>query len=92
MFSANGKQNLDSALTMALRALLWTLNEPDRAARMLAVTGLDPGDLRARAEEPALLGAVLAFLEAHEPDLLACAAGLDVSPAALVRAREQLEG
>jgi len=33
---------------LALRALAWTLGDPDRAGRLLALTGLDPGDLRAR--------------------------------------------
>jgi adenine/guanine phosphoribosyltransferase-like PRPP-binding protein len=34
---------------------------------------------------------VLAFLEAHEPDLIACAEHLGVPPARLVAARERLE-
>lgn len=58
---------------------------------MLALTGLTPDDLRARAGEPALLGAVIGFLEAHEPDLIACADALGAKPASLVAAREALE-
>ncbi|HVJ00432.1 MAG TPA: DUF3572 domain-containing protein [Sphingomonas sp.] len=77
--------------TLALRALAWTLAEPDRAARLLAVTGLDPQALRARAGDPAMLAATLEFLEAHEPDLTACATALDVPPGALVAARAALE-
>lgn len=76
--------------TLALRALAWTLGDGDRADRLLAVTGLDADDLRARAAESAVLDAVLGFLEAHEPDLLACAEALGASPEALVRAREEL--
>jgi hypothetical protein len=34
---------------------------------------------------------VLRFLEAHEPDLVACAAALEVEPAELVEARRRLE-
>lgn len=82
--------NLD-ADELALRALVWTLAEPARAARLLDLTGLSPTDLRARASTPAVLAAVLGFLEAHEADLVACADGLDVAPQALVRAREALE-
>jgi len=63
-----------------------------RAARLLDTTGLDAGELRARAGDPALLAAVLGFLEAHEPDLVACAGDLGVSPAALVTAHARLEG
>ncbi len=35
--------------------------------------------------------ATLAFLESHEPDLVACADALGVRPAALVAARERLD-
>lgn len=79
----------DAAL--ALSALAWTLGDQARAERLLALTGLDPAELRARAGAPAVLAAVLAFLEAHEPDLIACAAALGVDPKALVAAREALE-
>jgi len=81
----------DTNAALALSALGWSLGEPDRAERLLALTGLDPADLRARAGEPALLAAVLTFLEAHEPDLIACAAAIESTPAALVRARMELE-
>lgn len=76
---------------LALQALVWTLGESGRANRLLDLTGLDPAGLRARAGEPALLAATIGFLEAHEPDLIACAAALDVAPEALVAARHQLE-
>jgi hypothetical protein len=82
--------NQDDA-ALALRALGWTLGEPDRARRLLDTTGLDPAELRARAGESAVLAAALGFLEAYEPDLIACAAALNVSPAAIVTARRGLE-
>ncbi len=66
----------DAAQTIGLRALVWTLAEPERALRLLAVTGLDPRDLRRRTGDPAVLAACLAFLEGHEPDLVACADAL----------------
>ena len=81
----------DDPSTLALDALVWTLSEPERAQRLLALTGLSPDDLRARAGSPELLAAGLGFLEAHEPDLLACAEALGCAPAVLVRARMQLE-
>jgi hypothetical protein len=80
-----------NAQALALQALAWTLTDPSRASRLLDLTGLDPASLRARAGEPSLLAATLGFLEAHEPDLIACADALDVKPAALVAAREDLE-
>ena len=77
--------------TLALAALGWTLGEEARAGRLLALTGLTPDELRARLGDPGLLCAVLAFLEAHEPDLIACGEALGVSPATLVAARRALE-
>jgi hypothetical protein len=77
--------------TLALAALGWTLSDEARARRLLALTGLDPAALRERLGEPGLLGSVLAFLEAHEPDLVAAAEALNVAPAELVAARRRLE-
>jgi hypothetical protein len=77
--------------TLALSALGWTLAEPERAQRLLALTGLTPEDLRERLGDPGLLSAVLGFLEAHEPDLLACSEALGVAPLDLVAARQRLE-
>lgn len=81
----------NDAEALALGALGWTLSEESRAARLLALTGLVPDDLRGRLEDRNLLAAVLRFLEGHEPDLIGCADELNVSPASLVAAREQLE-
>jgi hypothetical protein len=80
-----------NAEAIALQALVWTLGEPSRASRLLDLTGLDPAELRARAGEPALLAATLGFLEAHEPDLIACAEAIEVTPSDLVNARAALE-
>lgn len=82
----------DAAAALALQALAWTLAEPARADRLLALTGLDAGELRARAGEPALLAAAIGFLENHEADLVACAAAIDTRPDALVAARAVLDG
>lgn len=81
---------LDDPATLALNALVWTLGDDDRAGRLLAVTGLDPTDLRARLTDPAVLAASLSFLLAHEADLLACADALAVAPAVLARAASAL--
>jgi hypothetical protein len=85
------KQFVADPVALALRALAWILAEQARADRMLALTGLSGDDLRERALEPSVLAALLGFLEAYEPDLLACAEALEVKPTALVLAREALE-
>ena len=76
---------------LAVRALGWIVSEPARASRLLALTGLTPDALRASLGAPATLAAVLVFLEAHEPDLLACAEAIGATPAELVEARRSLE-
>ena len=83
--------NPQDTQTVALHALVWTLGEAARAERLVALTGLAPDDLRRRIGEPAVLAACLAFLEAHEPDLIACADAIGATPAALVAARATLE-
>ena len=84
-------QDTNDPEALALAALGWALEEPARAQRLLALTGLTPDDLRDRLADPSLLSAVLGFLEAHEPDLLACADSLGLPPASLVEARRRLE-
>ncbi len=69
----------EDAITLALGALVWTLGDDDRASRLLALTGLDAAALRAGAGDPPVLAALLAFLESHEPDLVACAAATGTS-------------
>jgi len=66
------------------------LTDQDRAERFLSLTGLTPDVLRASLGEPATMAAVLEFLFSHEPDLLAAADALEVTPETLARARERL--
>ncbi|MBS0475692.1 MAG: DUF3572 domain-containing protein [Proteobacteria bacterium] len=75
---------------MALGALGWVLGDPDRAGRLLGLTGLTPEALRGGLGDPSVLGAVLDFLASHEPDLVAAAEALGVQPADLMAARERL--
>src|SRR3546814_16527203 len=70
--------NADDPEMVALDALIWLLHDERRAARLLDVTGLTPDGLRAGVGDHATLAAVMNFLEGHEPDLLACAEGMDV--------------
>ena len=76
---------------LALGALAWTLGDEGRARRLLDMTGLTPEDLRSGLADPGVLAALLRFLEAYEPDLIACAEHIGVAPTALVEARRELE-
>ena len=75
---------------LALTALAWVLGEERRAQRFLDLTGLAPGDLRARIGTAEIQLSVLDFLCAHEPDLVAAADDLSVAPAEIAAARERL--
>ena len=81
----------DPAETWALHALAWVLSDIGRADRFVALTGISPDDLRARAGDPAVLDAVLGFLEGHEPDLFACAKDMGIAPIELIAARQRLK-
>ena len=83
----------NDAEALALAALAATLTDERRARRFLDLTGLEVEELRNRAisGDRGLLAATLAFLESHEPDLVAVAGALDTPPAALVAARAELE-
>ena len=82
----------NDAETLALSALAATLTDERRAQRFLDLSGIDTEDLRSRAADPAVLAALLRFLEAHEPDLIDVADAIGAKPADLVAAREALEG
>jgi hypothetical protein len=78
-------------LALALAALAATLGDARRARRFIDLTGIDTDALRARAGDPILLVALIRFLEAHEPDLVAVSEELGISPEVLVQARRELE-
>lgn len=85
------KHNLDTDPEMlALQALGWVLQDEDRAQRLLALTGLDPRQLRSGLEDPVLLSSLLGFLSNHEPDLIACANAISVAPETLAAAAHKL--
>jgi len=77
---------------LALTALAAMLTDERRAQRFLDLTGIGTEDLRRKADKPALLSATIAFLEAHEPDLLAVSEQIGVKPEMLVAARRALDG
>ena len=80
----------DDPPAVALQVLVWVLGDELRRERLLALTGLTGEDIRARIGEAALLDAVMGFVEGHQPDLLACADALGLTPERLIAARERL--
>ena len=85
-------QTPNDPYALALSALAAALTDERRAQRFLALTGIETDELRRRAGDPALLASLIAFLEAHEPDLLSVSEAIGVKPYALVAARRAIEG
>ena len=81
----------NDAEALALAALAATLTDARRAERFLSLTGLSPDGIRLRLEDRTLLAACIAFLEGHEPDLIAVAQDIGSTPATLLRAKAELE-
>jgi hypothetical protein len=81
----------DADMVTAMRAIVWILSDDDRAQRLLSLTGLDPDALRAGIGDPDLLAAVITFVAGHEPDLVACAAALEMPVAQLAAVGQRLE-
>ena len=77
---------------LALRALGFVADDSDRLGRFIGVTGVPAGDLNRRAGDARFLGAVLDFLLADEPTLLAFAARVGIRPEAPYDARRRLPG
>ena len=81
----------NDSFTIALSALAATLTDERRAERFLSITGLSPDGIRDALGDRHPLAACLAFLENHEPDLLAVAEAIGEKPETLIAARAELE-
>ena len=81
----------NDARTIALSALAATLADERRARRFLDLTGIGTDDLRRRVDDTNLLRALIGFLEAHEPDLVAVSEQIGLKPDELVAAGRALE-
>lgn len=77
-------------MEQALHCLVWILNDPDRAQRLLSLNGLTPDQLRAGTQDPAIMAEILNFLESHEPDLIAAAHAIGTTPEQLISAKRML--
>ncbi|MBB6303449.1 hypothetical protein GGE67_004081 [Rhizobium leucaenae] len=64
----------------AIAVLGWLINEPDMFGRFLALTGVEPAQVRSAINEPAFLAGMLDFLMNHEPTLLAFCEASGIAP------------
>ena len=77
---------------IGLQALAHVVGDDELGQRFFALTGMDSAALRQRADEPAVLAAIIEFLGHHEADLIACAAALGLAPDVLAQAGRHLAG
>jgi hypothetical protein len=81
-----------SSESLAIAALGFLAGDESRLERFLALSGLGPHNLREAAADAGFLAAVLDYVAADEPLLVAFAAAQDIDPAAILRAKESLGG
>jgi ABC-type uncharacterized transport system YnjBCD substrate-binding protein len=84
------KSSASDPAVLALQALAHVAGDEDMGPRFLALTGMDADALRANADKPATLTALLDYLMANEPDLVATAQAIGVKPEQLAGAARKL--
>jgi hypothetical protein len=82
----------EAAEILAIQALAFIAEEPERLAGFLAVTGLTAERIRESASEPDFLAGVLEHMLANESLLIAFAERAGIDPADIGRARNSLGG
>jgi len=92
MTRRRGKPSRDEAEILAVAALSFLAEDPERLGRFLAVTGLEPENLRKAAGTPGFLPGVLDHLIGDETLLLDFAAQQGIDPAEVPAARAMLPG
>ena len=82
----------ESAEMLAIQALSFIAEDPERLSRFLAVTGLEAQSLRDAAREPNFLLGVLDHLACDERLLTEFATQHEITPEVVTRARDMLAG
>jgi hypothetical protein len=81
-----------AALAIGVQALTFIAGDPEQLQRFLALSGMEVGQVRAAARDPAFFAGLLDFLLGHEPTLLVFAAEAGLSPETVGQARQRLGG
>ena len=92
MTRARGKASPEDAELLAVSALSFLAEDPERLGRFLAETGLETQNVREAAKMPGFLPAVLDYLIGNEQLLIEFAAGQVIDPADVPAARILLPG
>ena len=75
---------------LAIQALAFIAEEPERLNLFLVSTGIEAAEIRTAAREPGFLAGVLEHMLADENLLIAFAESAGIDPAAVARARHTL--
>lgn len=76
----------------AVAVLGWLANEPEMLSRFLALSGVQPTQLRQAVGDPAFLAGMLEFLMQHEPTLMEFCTATDTKPETVVEAYRRYAG
>ncbi|KPF43075.1 DUF3572 domain-containing protein [Rhizobium sp. G187] len=74
------------AETTAIAVLGWLAGEPEMLSRFLALSGVQPGEMRLAVGDPGFLAGMLEFLMQHEPTLMAFCTATETPPETVVAA------
>ncbi|MBP0615062.1 DUF3572 domain-containing protein [Jiella mangrovi] len=88
----SGKLTAETAEAVAIKGLAFIAADPVLLPRFLALTGLQPLQLRRAAREAGFLPGVLEFILAHEPTLQAFCEAESLHPQTVAAARQTLAG
>ncbi len=83
--------NFEVAEAIAIKALGFLSADSDLMGRFLALSGLNPADLREIVAEPSFLAAILDFLLTDDSLILAFASNNGLSPEDVVAAKSRLD-
>jgi hypothetical protein len=89
---ARTAQPREAAESLAIQALAFIAEDPDRLGAFLAASGIGPDAIRAAAREPGFLAGVLDHMLGDESLLLAFSGSAGLDPASIARARRALGG
>ncbi|MEL6298632.1 MAG: DUF3572 domain-containing protein [Pseudomonadota bacterium] len=84
--------NRERAETIAIQAVSFLAEDPERMSRFMVATGLTQEDFVSRAFETDMLVSVLDVVAADDPAMMAFVASADVAPEDVLRARVVLGG
>ena len=84
------RMSMDAAEEIAVQALGFLAGDAEHLSRFLAITGLEPANLREAAKTPEFLAGVLSFIGEDESLIRAFAANAGLAPDAVGKACETL--